>query len=177
MREAPRAEVATFRRVRRTSPPPPPPPSRLLDEPLHPELAWGTQGNTLQRTVPGGNSKTRSHGDISRRAANAPVRSKAPAGTGGKGSPRAPQRQTKSGPRRPPQPGCTVTPAGEEPAAGCPRGRGGSRGTYKSRVPPEAPGRVCGAAGSGGRSGRRGGGGSSNSNSNASKRGRGAHNR
>lgn len=34
-----------------------------------------------------------------------------------------------------------VTPAGEEPGAG-----GGSRGTYKSRVPPEEPGRVFGAA-------------------------------
>lgn len=126
-----RTELTIFWRVRRTSPLPPP--SRFPDRWLHPELAWGAHGNTgphntLQRIFLRGNSNTRLYEHISRRVANAPVRSNAPAGTSGKCSSHAPARQTKSGPRRPP--GARVRGDTRRGGArrGLPPGAGGQQG-------------------------------------------------
>lgn len=107
--------------------------------------------NTLQRLFLRGNSKPRLYEHIHRRVAKAPARSNAPAGTRGKCSSHGPALQTKSDPRSPPG----ARGRGDTRRGGARRGLppgagggggGGSRGTYKSRVPPEEPGRVFRAA-------------------------------
>lgn len=143
-----------FWRVRRTSPLPPP--SRFLDPWLLPELARGTHGNGgarqhTSKTFPEGKFKTplvRTHPSA---GGKSPCAEQRPRGHSGQVQFPWPGAADKERPEEPARsPGPRWHPPGRSQTRAAPGGGGGggggSRGTYKSRVPPEEPGRVFRAA-------------------------------